>query len=156
MGINQKSRLGQVSKAAQVTLHQDLRTSSLKRTADSGNQAFKGEGDAFRYRSRECLVTEALIGTRKAKVQSQRVRVTLLTSLLTTIAGLAHQDQTLPVRGYCWGCSPKATEIPEPELHPLKRTIANLHFFMIPVTHLRIFCEGSQLHGRASAKSGSG
>jgi hypothetical protein len=47
MGTNQKNRLGQVSKAAPVALHQDLHTSSPKRTEDSDNQAFEGEGDAF-------------------------------------------------------------------------------------------------------------
>jgi hypothetical protein len=47
MGTNQKGQLGPVSKIAQVALHQDLRTSSLKQTTDFGNRAFEGEGDAF-------------------------------------------------------------------------------------------------------------
>jgi hypothetical protein len=41
-GHKSKSRLGRVSKIAQVALHQDLHTSSLKRTVDSDNQEFEG------------------------------------------------------------------------------------------------------------------
>jgi hypothetical protein len=33
----------------------------------------------------------------------------------------------------------------KPEDHPLKQTIVNLHFMMIFVTHIRIFCKGSRL-----------
>jgi hypothetical protein len=47
MGTNEKGRLGEVSKAAQVALHQDLHTSLLKWITDFGSQAFEGEGDTF-------------------------------------------------------------------------------------------------------------
>jgi hypothetical protein len=76
-GHKSKGRLGQVSKIAQVALHQDLCTSLLKRTANFGNQAFEGEGDAFQKQSRERLDTESLIIAHKVKVQSQRARVSL-------------------------------------------------------------------------------
>jgi hypothetical protein len=70
--------------------------------------------------------------------------VTLSGNLLATIAGWAHRDRTSPTRGYCWGCKTKATEIPQIRASP---SVANLHFIMIPVTHRRIFCRGSWLHG---------
>jgi hypothetical protein len=39
--------MGQDLKSAQVVLHRDFRTTSLKMTAVSDNQTFEGEGDAF-------------------------------------------------------------------------------------------------------------
>jgi hypothetical protein len=54
-----KGQPGQVSQAAQVALHRDLRNSLLKTVMGFGNQVFKGEGGAFQQCYRKRFIIEA-------------------------------------------------------------------------------------------------
>jgi hypothetical protein len=118
---------------------------------DFGNQAFEGKGDAFQQRSREHLIIETLVSAHKAKVQSQRVRMTLFMKSLHNYHRIGSSGSNLACEGQQLEMQAGGHRDPRTRASPSEVNHSEPSFFDDTYDTPSHFLQGSRLHGGAPA-----